>query len=234
MNTQMRFGWILSTVAALSLSACTGTDKGDDTGDAGTDDGGTDDGGADGSGSGSGSGSDGGTDGGDDGGTGATATDNPFYPDGTYEGWETYELDYAMAKAGDQPACDVYWAASGTPPELNCIGCDFTFDVDMTYDATMSQDTNGDCEGYLVDAAYSYGYTSDYNGYGPYSLLVYYGYGYAFGPAAFDPTAEGDNFTYESGFEDYYYDGKGGYYPQYAGKYLTNIWKGGAVVSMGK
>ena len=72
------------------------------------------------------------------------------------------------------------------------------------------------------DTFYTYGYTTDYYGYGPMALIGYYGSYYAWAYGDF----VGGEFTYNYGLNDYYYN-YGGMYPGY---YYTSYWYGWAAV----
>lgn len=77
----------------------------------------------------------------------------------------------------------------------------------------------------MSDAAFTYGFSSDYNGYGPTLMYNASGTWYGIWVATFD----GSEFTYSNGYMDYYYDG-GEAYPQYTG-YYNNFYTGQATVS---
>ena len=147
----------------------------------------------------------------------------------TYVGVESYK----SSAPTPQPAngtydCYVEWDAVGSYRDA-CSGCDFAFDVAMTYKADTSYDNTpgGDCSGLMVDSSYGYGFTPNlYDAYGPYMMYDYNGSWYYFWAASFD----GTTFTYADGYEDYYYEDAYGYYPDYKG-YNTNYWEGSATVS---
>ena len=134
-----------------------------------------------------------------------------------YEGWEAYELHYGSG--AEQYDCSLLWSASGTTV-APCDGCEWAFEVYMTYDAGASSH-DGTCERWATDAIYGYGYMADYHGYGAF-LMYQYGSGwYAWAYASF----AGGDFSYHAGVEDYPYD-YGGQYPGY----YTDIWFGEATV----
>ncbi|MED5371517.1 MAG: hypothetical protein VX899_10915 [Myxococcota bacterium] len=137
----------------------------------------------------------------------------------SYQGWkDSVDLD-----------CTITWDAVGTYRDA-CADCEFAFDVALTYNAGSSFDNTagGDCAGYMTDFSFGYGYTDDYQGYGSY--VMYYSSTYGWG-AWTAGTFDGSNFEYSSGYSEYYYSGSYGYYPDYAGKYITNYYEGYATVS---
>jgi hypothetical protein len=138
---------------------------------------------------------------------------------GTYEGFETF--DYYYGPDVGSRACSLRWDASGTPI-TPCSGCDWAFNVAMTYDSGASTD-DGSCASLAGDASYGYGYMADYYGYGAYLMYQYGSAWYAWAGASFG----GGTFTYETGTIDYPWD----YYGHYPGYYLTNMWAGEAAVT---
>ncbi len=136
----------------------------------------------------------------------------------TYEGFETF--DYGYGPGAGFRNCSLRWDASGTPASL-CDGCEWTFNVAMTYDAGASTD-DGSCTNLAANASYGYGYMSDYYGYGAFLMYQYGSTFYAWAYASFS----GSDFSYYTGYEDYPYD----YGGQYPGYYYTNMWAGGATV----
>ena len=196
------------------------------------------DGGGDGGSDTGGDGGDGGSSSGDGGGDGDSDTDTDTdsgYPDAPYVGWESFDYsDGTDAPSTDgYYECQVAWEMVGSPTELLCIGCEFSFDVDATLMETVSHDdtADGDCADLMSDWSAGYGYTADYYGYGPLVMYGPEGYGVDDWSAWTDATFEDGTFTYVSGEKDYYYDGAGGYYPELAGKYFTNYWYGTAEIS---
>lgn len=143
----------------------------------------------------------------------------------TYEGTETYNFSLGQENPGVMD-CSVVWDTVGTYRDA-CVGCDFAFDVALTYNATSSYDNSPDgvCAPYMSDAAFTYGYSVDYDGYGP--TLMYNAAGTWYG--IWDATFDGSSFTYANGTVDYYYDG-GEENPQYTG-YYNNFYSGVATVS---
>jgi hypothetical protein len=141
---------------------------------------------------------------------------DPTAPYSVFRGWETFDLGFGYGYGFRE--CSLYWASLGTPISL-CAGCEFTFEVDMIYDASVSYD-DGSCPMLADNVTYRYGYVEDYYGYGGYLM---YGFGsgfYAWAYASFD----GTTFDYHIGPLDYPYD----YYGAYPGYYYTNYWTGSA------
>jgi hypothetical protein len=136
----------------------------------------------------------------------------------SYEGWEI--LEYGYGEGAGFRNCVLNWDASGTPT-TPCSGCEFAFDVYMTYDAGTSSD-DGTCAKLATDAEYAYAYDSDDPTYGSVALIGSGGNWYPWAYAEFS----GGNFTYYSGYKDYPYD----YYGKYPGYYLTYYWGGAATV----
>ena len=136
----------------------------------------------------------------------------------SYEGYETF--DYGFGPGYGYRACSLYWDASGTPVS-GCTGCEWAFDVFMSYDRGASTD-DGTCAKLAANASYGYGYMEDYSGYGSFLMYQYGSDWYAWAYASFS----GSNFSYYTGYEDYPYD-YGGAYPGY---YYTNMWAGEATV----
>lgn len=145
----------------------------------------------------------------------------------SYTGQEVYGFGIGKTSAGELD-CKVVWDAVGTYRDA-CDGCEFAFDVALTYNAGESYDDSpgGDCSGYMTDFAWGYGYTDDYYGYGPTLMFDYSGTWYGFAEAT---SFDGSSFTYSTGTVDYYYDGSGGYYPDYVG-YYNSFYTGNATVS---
>jgi hypothetical protein len=149
---------------------------------------------------------------------GGGGSTSPTYTD--YQGFEYF--DYYFGTTPGDRNCELVWEASGTPI-TTCPGCEFTFEVDLTYDRRASYD-DGTCASAGADATYDYGYTDDYYGYGP-MLLVGYGSGfYAVAYADFD----GVNFEYSIGYEDLDLRSYG-----YPGYWYTYLFSGEAVLSSG-
>jgi hypothetical protein len=137
----------------------------------------------------------------------------------TYEGYETFDYGYG-AGAGFRN-CSLRWDASGTPT-TGCTGCEWAFNVAMTYDSGASSD-DGSCASLAANASYGYGFAYDPYGYGIDFLMYQYGSTfYAWAYASFS----GSDFSYYTGYEDYPYD----YGGQYPGYYYTNMWAGEATV----
>jgi hypothetical protein len=136
----------------------------------------------------------------------------------SYEGWESFDYGYG-AGAGFRN-CSLVWDASGTPL-TPCDGCEFAFDVAMTYNAGQSSD-DGTCAKMAADSSYAYAYNSAYGSYGSVLMMEYNGSWYAWTYADFS----GGTLTYTYGIEDYPYDMKG----QYPGYYYTYYWAGQADV----
>lgn len=195
------YGVFFLAASFLSLGAC--TTKGGDTGDTATTD------------TGNNTGDDTSGGGGDD-----TAAENPYT---SYEGKEFFEYGYGPG-AGFRN-CSLEWDASGTPVSTLCEGCEFVFDVTLTYNADNSTD-DGTCASLATDSTWTYAYTSDYAGYGPYALFYSSTYGayYPFASASFDEST--GEFAYVYGIKDYPYDYNG----QYPGYYYTLYLSGYATV----
>ncbi|MFT5586180.1 MAG: hypothetical protein ACI9VR_003777 [Cognaticolwellia sp.] len=143
----------------------------------------------------------------------------------SYTGLESFTYGIGKEAPGDYD-CEVVWDVAGTYRDT-CADCEFAFDVALTYDAASSYDNSpgGDCSGYMADSAFGYGFSTDYQGYGPYLMYDYGGTWYALWGASFD----GSSFTYDNnGALDYYYAGE--YYPEYTG-YYTSFYTGSATVS---
>ena len=153
-------------------------------------------------------------------------TDADPNPYSSYTGKETFAYAYGADKAGDYN-CELLYDTRGTPLDIpsTCDGCEFVFDVELSYNSSSSYD-DGTCAEIATDLNYVYGYSSNYNGYGEYAMYGYYGYYYAWAYAEFS----GSSFEYYTGYIDYYYSGDYGYYPQYAGQYFTRYTAGFATV----
>ena len=110
--------------------------------------------------------------------------------------------------------CELYWTVEGEAVDAatlaTCVDCEFAFDVELLYESSFSYD-DGTCVSAAMDMNFSYGYTADYYGYGPYLL-------YGYGTGTFTPwtTASFDDSTgeleYSYGYEDWDYYGTGTYY----------------------
>jgi hypothetical protein len=141
----------------------------------------------------------------------------PAPPGSDYSGWETFE--YSAGSSFGARDCELYWDAEGEPWDDvgGCVGCEFVFDIDMSFDSAASTD-NGTCASLMVDSSYTYGYTDDYNGYGAY--LMYYSSYYGTFQAWGNASLVGATLEYSYGYEDWDYYGTGTYY--------TYIWAGEA------
>ncbi len=140
----------------------------------------------------------------------------------SYEGYESF--DYAFSDTVGHRDCHAYWDASGTPM-TPCSGCEFAFDVYMTYNNAESYGDMCEYYGLNADSSYEYAYMADYYGYGPVVMMGYYGAWYAWTYASFS----GSTFSYnsDSAYLDYPYEGYNGEYPGY---YYTYYWAGEATV----
>lgn len=177
-----------------------------------------------------------------------TYTDNPY---SSYSGWESLDVGSEMDQAMDAP-CMAVWDMAGVPDSngvpSTCEGCEFTFDITATYrtpdgDPANGQNIDNACDSTASNFEFSYGYTSDYGGYG--AAVMYSSDGYEFGawivnqgPNA-ETTAEieestvafdGTTFSYTDGYKNYLYTGEQGSYPDLVGKYFTNFWSGEGTV----
>ncbi len=146
-----------------------------------------------------------------------TDADTDTNPYSTYTGGETLWSTFAAETAEIQ--CEYNWDATGSPVEYLCDGCEWVFDVDLTFDAGNSNLSDGCDDG--ADMAFTYAYTSDYYGYGPTLLYGYYGYYYWWSDLG-GATWDGENMTWTYGdpTDFYYYDNSYGYYPDYVGYHL--------------
>jgi hypothetical protein len=107
--------------------------------------------------------------------------------------------------------CVVGYDAMGAPhyAASYCPDCEFAFEVDFTYNASMSDDPYGYCasDGYTR----GWGLISDYyiDGYGYYDVIAYYFSGYGWYPLSI-ASWDGDVLEYYAfTMYNYYY---GGYY----------------------
>ena len=154
--------------------------------------------------------------------------DNPY---SSYEGWEALSFAREKSSPGDLD-CLLVWDVSGSPRDIpsTCDGCEFVFDVELSFNTADSDLNDADICGTVDDwtggRSYTYAYTTDYEGYGGANLYSYYGYYYWIAYADFS----GSSYSYYDGYLDYYYDGAYGYYPQYEGMYFTNYTEGFARV----
>jgi hypothetical protein len=136
-----------------------------------------------------------------------------------YDGTESF--DYGFTQAAGTVNCHLAWGVTGTPL-TPCNGCEFAFDLTMSYDAASSTD-DGTCVHMATDGNWQYAYTTDYYGYGGMLLLGYAGNFYAWAYADFT----GDQFSYETGYKDLDLTDYG--YPCY---FYTYWWEGAATVTM--
>ena len=152
---------------------------------------------------------------------------NPY---SSYDGWESWDYGHPYYGGGTTSGdynFQLVWFTSGSAVATLCDGCEFVFDVVGAYDAGVSVDDGLAAKyGLDTDFEWTYAYTDDYYGYGGAWLFEYYGTYYWNGYADFD----GSTFSYTYGNKDYYYDGAYGYYPDYAGYYMTNYMYGTAAV----
>ena len=102
---------------------------------------------------------------------------------------------------------------------MGCPDCEFIFDIEGIYDAASSWD-DGTCKSLAGDLSFTYGYVSDYYGYGSYVMYYSPEYG-AFSPWA-AASLSGSSLSYEYGYEDWDYYGNGTYY--------TYLWAGEAEI----
>ena len=140
-----------------------------------------------------------------------------------YQGWETFKFADNQGYAGGY-ACDMSFSLSGTPSPTYCSSCTYTFDMLITYTGGIA---SADCTGLTTTASFSYGFATNYNGYGA-TLLMYDSY-YGWQPWITNGTANfgrtdvvsisGSSFTYSVGYLDYFYNT--GYY--------TYLWSGGGM-----
>ena len=116
-----------------------------------------------------------------------------------YETWEGYEVfEYDHSQYG---SCWMLWWADGTQATKRCADCDFAFDITMTYSSTYSDNSDELCDAFETDFDYTYGYATDYAGYGPYLLLEYYGTWYPWTSSTSWDTTYG-TFEYDYGYQD--------------------------------
>ena len=141
----------------------------------------------------------------------------------TYIGTE----DFTYADANPSPStheCEIHWDVMGTTSSTACSGCDYTFDMLMTYDTTSL--AGASCSNLATDQSYTYGFTADYDGNGNASVS-YYAASNGWTPWIVNGTSNpdgstdivslvGSSFTYSSGYQDY----------QYQGYYYTYYWLG--------
>lgn len=148
-----------------------------------------------------------------------------------FDGYEFFQ--YGVGHDGPGAvSCYVFWDVTGTRVPL-CPDCLFTFETEHDFNDRLSFDDGSYlvCPNLSQDFSYVYGYTENYLGadgtnYGPYLIYEYEGAFIGWAPASFD----GTTFRYGEGYIDYYYAGTYGYYPEYAGTYLTNYYGGQAIV----
>jgi len=180
--------------------------KGDDGGPAG-----------DGGGPGGGPGGDGGGPGGGDGGPGGGDGGDPGGGDGGDVGGDgVWNGAFAtwLSNFDTTVACvDGWWATSGTESSATCPGCDFTYDLDATYDFDPAKS----CFGYKYgDFSYINGHVSNYGGSG-YDMMMFSYDGTNWYPIGYVYKAGGGYILY-NGYTNYYYPYNGGrYYYAYFG-----------------
>ena len=160
----------------------------------------------------SGSGSSGGS--GGSGGSGSGGSGSSDYT--SYDGYEVFE--YSGGGSSGARSCVLEWSAEGSPSSAAgaCADCEFVFDVDMSYLSSSTDD--GTCADLAGDGSYTYGYQSDYSGYGPY--VMYYSPSYGSFSAWASANFSGGTLSYSYGYEDWDYYGNGTYY--------TYLWAGEA------
>ncbi len=137
----------------------------------------------------------------------------------TYEGYEAFT--YSHSSLGD---CFFVWWSTGERATSRCPECDWAFDVEMELDDSYTDNEDGLCSSSLEDDfSYTYHYSSDYAGYGPYLLLEYYGSYYPWTPYATwtDTTSTYGTFEYYYGYEEQVLSN---------GAEVTNLWYGEAIL----
>jgi hypothetical protein len=209
----------------MFTAACDGSSKDDSSangddgsgddgkGDDGKGDDGTPGGDAGPGGDGGGPGGDGGGPGGGDGGGpggGDAGPGGDAGGDGTWNGVFATWLSNFDTKNG---CVDGWWATSGTESSATCPGCDFTYDLDATYD----YDPAKSCFGVeYKDFSYINGHVSNYGGSG-YDMMMFSYDGTNWGPIGYVYKA-GGGFILYNGYTTAYYPYNGGrYYYAYFG-----------------
>ena len=139
-----------------------------------------------------------------DGGSGGI--ENPYE---TFAGTESYDYAGGYLPAGERNCALVFLLESSSPVnpmDASCDHCEFMFEIEYKLDKRASED-DGTCEG--IDLSGTYGYSSDFDGYGGSWVYAYGGGGYYYwGVAEFD----GSEFRYWYGYEDYPYSYAGSIY----------------------
>jgi len=128
-----------------------------------------------------------------------TDTDTDADPYTTYDGWESLDYNDGAYPQGEYN-CQLVWWATGTPVDpipSECEGCDFVFDVYLSYDPSVGFD-DGTCET-IGDYEFTYASSGD-------DLLVGYDGIYEYRA---DATFDGSQFVYSTGYKDYAYHGDG-------------------------
>ena len=136
--------------------------------------------------------------------------ENPYT---SYEGWESFDYNDGSYPAGSFN-CQLVWDLSGNsvnPIDGDCENCEFMFDVTYTLQTASYVYDDGTCDyyGLVGDSFGTYGYSSDFDGYGASWVYSSYGAYYWWGSGYWD----GSNFGYVYGYKDYYYGGA--YYSYY-------------------
>ena len=131
----------------------------------------------------------------------------------SYEGWESFDFNDGSYPAGEFN-CQIVWDLSGTPInpiDGDCENCEFMFDVTYTLRNESYVYDDGTCEyyGLFADSYGSYGYSSDFDGYGAAWVYSSYGTYYWWGTGSFSS----NSFMYYYGYTDYPY--KSYYYSYY-------------------
>ena len=128
-------------------------------------------------------------------------------PEGVSSYMGTHSLQYNDGSYGPgEFNCDAYWMAESTAVTSDCPDCVFEFDLELTYDASISTD-DGTCGFDLVPVTgFNVGYVEDFYGYGQ-AVIFDQGLGGIVTEQDGTIDFDGTNFSYEYGDLDYYYYG---------------------------
>ena len=138
-----------------------------------------------------------------------------------YIGDESLQFAAEQSNAGVLD-CDLAWTSLGSAANVTCLDCEFAFTVELTYDTTSL--SGSACSSASQDEEYTYGYVEDYDGAGNAALMIYDETSTSWSPWLEESDVntvidfDGRQFTYQSGYTDY----------QYQGYFYTMYWQGSA------
>lgn len=131
---------------------------------------------------------------------------SPDVPDWTsYTGTFTYTL---AGTGADEPGCSLVYQFEGSPADITCDDCEYSFKIEMFYDEESSVNTwsclDDEDE---ADFTWTLGFDADFYGYDIGAMWKYSDLG-AYWYQAFYAEWDGDtlNFGYEFTYPAYYYD----------------------------